>query len=152
MAPALTASTAVMAARRQLPTAAQSSMLAMRMLAMQQRGYATPMGPPPKNFRTSKRVEFAWEKDNTLDKMGKYFLLTEMARGMYVLMEQFFRPPYTIYYPFEKVRCPGFAGTGVRSSRDTDGGSGPDLSPVPRRARPATIPLGRRALHRLQAL
>jgi NADH dehydrogenase (ubiquinone) Fe-S protein 8 len=25
-----------------------------------------------------------------------------MARGMYVVLEQFFRPPYTIMYPFEK--------------------------------------------------
>lgn len=37
-----------------------------------------------------------------MDKVGKYFLLAEMARGMYLLLEQFFRPPYTIYYPFEK--------------------------------------------------
>jgi NADH dehydrogenase (ubiquinone) Fe-S protein 8 len=28
--------------------------------------------------------------------MGKFFLMTEMARGMYVLLEQFFRPPYVI--------------------------------------------------------
>jgi len=28
--------------------------------------------------------------------------MTEMMRGMYVVLEQFFRPPYTIYYPFEK--------------------------------------------------
>lgn len=29
-------------------------------------------------------------------------LLTELARGMYVVLEHFFRPPYTIMYPFEK--------------------------------------------------
>jgi len=29
--------------------------------------------------------------------MGKFFLMTEMARGMYVLLEQFFRPPYVIH-------------------------------------------------------
>jgi formate hydrogenlyase subunit 6/NADH:ubiquinone oxidoreductase subunit I len=29
--------------------------------------------------------------------------MTEMFRGMYVALEQYFRPPYTIYYPFEKV-------------------------------------------------
>jgi len=28
--------------------------------------------------------------------------MTEMFRGMYVVLEQFFRPPYTIMYPFEK--------------------------------------------------
>ena len=58
-----------------------------------QRGYATPMGPPPKGFRTSKPVEWAGDNDSTLDRLGKYFLMTEMARGMYVLLEQFYRPP-----------------------------------------------------------
>jgi len=38
-------------------------------------------------------TEWHEEKEGTLTKVGKYFLLTEMARGMYVLMEQFFRPP-----------------------------------------------------------
>jgi NADH dehydrogenase (ubiquinone) Fe-S protein 8 len=60
------------------------------------RGYATPMGPPPKGFRTSRPVEWAGDKDSTLDKMGKYFLMLEMARGMYILLEQFFRPPYVV--------------------------------------------------------
>ncbi|KAJ6443579.1 NADH-ubiquinone oxidoreductase subunit [Purpureocillium lavendulum] len=106
MAPALTASSAAMGvARRQLLLAAprasavRSAALA---LAQQQRGYATPRGPPPANFRTSRRTEWPWDKESTLDRMGKFFLLTEMARGMYVLLEQFFRPPYTIFYPFEK--------------------------------------------------
>jgi len=40
--------------------------------------------------------------ESTLDIAGKYFLMTEMARGMWVVLEQMFRPPYTIYYPFEK--------------------------------------------------
>ncbi|KAK4038650.1 oxidoreductase-like protein [Parachaetomium inaequale] len=66
------------------------------------RGYATPMGPPPKNFRLKPPATWDQEKESTFDRVGKYFLLTEMMRGMYVLMEQFFRPPYTIYYPFEK--------------------------------------------------
>ncbi|KAL7957685.1 hypothetical protein V8C34DRAFT_284943 [Trichoderma compactum] len=108
MAPTLSASAAAMLAKRQLaraPASTSSLMMATRMLATpyhQQRGYATPNGPPPQNFRTSKQVEWAWEKDSLLDRLGKYFLMTEMARGMYVLLEQFFRPPYTIYYPFEK--------------------------------------------------
>ncbi|KAF4982189.1 hypothetical protein FDECE_17555, partial [Fusarium decemcellulare] len=100
MAPALHASTAAMLARRQLT--ASSSLVAARALVAQQRGYATPNGPPPANFRTSRRVEWKWDQDSTLDRVGKFFLMTEMARGMYVLLEQFFRPPYTIYYPFEK--------------------------------------------------
>ncbi|KAK0762895.1 hypothetical protein N5P37_004419 [Trichoderma harzianum] len=109
MAPTLSASAAAMLAKRQLaraPASTSSLMMATRMLAtpyhQQQRGYATPKGPPPQNFRTSKQVEWVWEKDSLLDRLGKYFLMTEMARGMYVLLEQFFRPPYTIYYPFEK--------------------------------------------------
>merc|ERR1712078_603247 len=42
------------------------------------------------------------EQESVLDTTGRQLFVTEMARGMYVLMEQFFRPPYTIYYPFEK--------------------------------------------------
>lgn len=57
------------------------------------RGYATPSGPPPKGFRLQPRPEWDQEKEGTLDRVGKYFLLTEMARGMYVLLEQFVRPP-----------------------------------------------------------
>ncbi|TFB02577.1 hypothetical protein CCMA1212_005283 [Trichoderma ghanense] len=116
MAPTLAVS---MLAKRQLaraPASSASLMMATRMLAsptvyQQQRGYATPKGAPPENFRMSKKTEWVWEKDSLLDRLGKYFLMTEMARGMYVLLEQFFRPPrgiadversYTIYYPFEK--------------------------------------------------
>jgi NADH dehydrogenase (ubiquinone) Fe-S protein 8 len=29
-----------------------------------------------------------------MDKASNYFLLTEIFRGMYVVLEQFFRPPY----------------------------------------------------------
>ncbi|PQE14386.1 hypothetical protein CJF30_00006987 [Rutstroemia sp. NJR-2017a BBW] len=63
---------------------------------------ATPSGPPPAGFRLPKPVRWDEQKESILDKAGKYFLLTEMARGMYVTLEQYFRPPYTIYYPFEK--------------------------------------------------
>ncbi|KAG9249598.1 NADH-ubiquinone oxidoreductase 23 kDa subunit [Emericellopsis atlantica] len=94
---------ATMLVRSTLPRATSRVVAGSSILAQTTaRGYATPSGPPPANFRTGTKVEWAWEKDNTLDRLGKYFLMTEMARGMYVLMEQFFRPPYTIYYPFEK--------------------------------------------------
>ncbi|KAB5533462.1 hypothetical protein GE09DRAFT_1143992 [Coniochaeta sp. 2T2.1] len=66
------------------------------------RGYATPAGPPPKNFRLKPQQSWDQDKEGTFTKIGKYFLLAEMTRGMYVALEQFFRPPYTIYYPFEK--------------------------------------------------
>ena len=97
MAPALHTQKALLAAAvaagRQLPRASPVAAAGRALQLQQRRGYATPKGAPPKAFRTSKPVEFAWEKDNTLDKMGKYFLMTELARGMYVLMEQFFRAP-----------------------------------------------------------
>lgn len=86
------ASSATMLARRQLLAARPVMRAAVAM--HNARGYATPSGPPPTNFRTSRQVMWPGDKDSTLDKLGKYFLLTEMARGMYVLLEQFFRPPY----------------------------------------------------------
>lgn len=80
---------------RTTPAAAQWAMTTRR-------SYATPSGPPPKGFRVKPPTRWDEESESTLDKTGRYFLLTEMARGMYLLMEQFFRPPYTIYYPYEK--------------------------------------------------
>ncbi|KAL2276528.1 hypothetical protein FJTKL_00834 [Diaporthe vaccinii] len=89
----LPAATATTTYRLAAPAAAQ---LIVR------RGYATPLGPPPKGFRQQPTKKWDEEEEATFTKLGKYFLMTEMARGMYVLLEQFFRPPYTIYYPFEK--------------------------------------------------
>ncbi|KAI7900261.1 NADH dehydrogenase iron-sulfur protein 8 [Cokeromyces recurvatus] len=37
-----------------------------------------------------------------LDVAARHLLLTELIRGMWVVLENFFRPPYTIFYPFEK--------------------------------------------------
>lgn len=37
-----------------------------------------------------------------LDVAAQQLLLTELFRGMWVVLENFFRPPYTLYYPFEK--------------------------------------------------
>lgn len=62
------------------------------------RGYATPAGPPPPGFRLRKPEN--WDqmehKETIMDRASNYFLMTEMMRGMYHLMEQFFRPPYVI--------------------------------------------------------
>ncbi|KAL9018546.1 MAG: hypothetical protein Q9185_004148 [Variospora sp. 1 TL-2023] len=63
---------------------------------------ALPAGPPPAGFRLPRAKRWDEGTETSLDKAGKYFLMTEMLRGMYVVIEQFFRPPYTIYYPFEK--------------------------------------------------
>ncbi|CCL98570.1 uncharacterized protein FIBRA_00571 [Fibroporia radiculosa] len=37
-----------------------------------------------------------------IDKAVHLFFFTEILRGMWLVLEQFFRPPYTIMYPFEK--------------------------------------------------
>ncbi|ETW84133.1 quinone oxidoreductase 8 [Heterobasidion irregulare TC 32-1] len=37
-----------------------------------------------------------------LDKAAHLFFFTEIVRGMWLVLEQFFRPPYTIMYPYEK--------------------------------------------------
>ncbi|KAJ7167516.1 hypothetical protein C8R46DRAFT_898901 [Mycena filopes] len=37
-----------------------------------------------------------------VDKAVHLFFFTEILRGMWIVLEQFFRPPYTISYPFEK--------------------------------------------------
>lgn len=91
----LTTSAVSMAARQmplvRVPTAFIRTMPAQMLVA--RRGYATPSGPPPKNFRLQPPKEWDQEKESTLDRVGKYFLMTEMLRGMYLLMEQFFRPP-----------------------------------------------------------
>ena len=91
--PASSSLASVLAARKTCPSATftTSSRLA-----------ALPAGPPPSGFRLPSVKRWDEGKESSLDKAGKYFLLTEMLRGMYVVLEQFFRPPYTIYYPFEK--------------------------------------------------
>ena len=92
-----------MLVRQALPRATGAAILSTStraaVIRQQTRGYATPKGPPPQNFRTSRPVEWHWDKDSMLDRLGKYFLMTEMARGMYVLLEQFFRPPYVFPHP-----------------------------------------------------
>ena len=46
-----------------------------------------------------------------LDKASQSLLLTELVRGMFVVLESFFRPPYTLMYPFEKgALSPRFRG------------------------------------------
>ena len=47
-------------------------------------------------------VDYYSTGPSALDKAAKIFFLTEIARGMWLCLEQFFRQPYTIMYPFEK--------------------------------------------------
>ena len=53
---------------------------------------ATPAGPPPTGFRLPKPKRYD-EGESSLNKASNYFLLTEIFRGMYVVLEQYFRPP-----------------------------------------------------------
>lgn len=55
--------------------------------------HALPAGPPPKGYRLPSPKPFD-AKESVMDRASNYFLLTEMFRGMYVVLEQFFRPPY----------------------------------------------------------
>jgi NADH dehydrogenase (ubiquinone) Fe-S protein 8 len=86
---ATSSSSAVVARRRTTAIAAAAAATS----ALGRRTYATPSGPPPKGFRLPREPNWDEEKESTLDRIGHFFLMTEMARGMYVLMEQFFRPP-----------------------------------------------------------
>ena len=54
---------------------------------------ATTSGPPTANFRQQRPARWNEKKESVWDQAGNYFLLTEMMRGMYVVLEQFFRPP-----------------------------------------------------------
>ena len=47
---------------------------------------------PGGTFRLSEKPGWG-EQEHTLDQAGRYFLMLEMMRGMYVVLEQFFRPP-----------------------------------------------------------
>ena len=70
---------------------------------------ATPHGPPPKGFRLPPPIRWYEKKESLLDQAGRYFLLTEMLRGMWVLMEQFFRPPYAaLPLPFSRTASVAF--------------------------------------------
>lgn len=75
------------------PTTTSSPILAAT-FSTSTRRYALPLGPPPAGFRLPKTKR--WDSpgaEGALSKAGKYFLMTELARGMWVLMEQFFRAP-----------------------------------------------------------
>ncbi|KAK8227146.1 23 kDa subunit of putative NADH-quinone oxidoreductase [Phyllosticta capitalensis] len=63
---------------------------------------ALPSGPPPAGFRLPPPKRWDTTDKNVMDMTSEKFLLLEILRGMYVVLEQFFRPPYTIFYPFEK--------------------------------------------------
>lgn len=65
-------------------------------------GAGNPQSVPPSGFRIHRPPTWEEGHESALDKATKWFLLAEMLRGMWVVLEQYFRAPYTIYYPFEK--------------------------------------------------
>lgn len=54
---------------------------------------ATPAGPPQPDFRLPPPKRWDQGAESSLDKASKYFLLAEIFRGMYVTLEQYFKPP-----------------------------------------------------------
>ncbi|WWD20395.1 NADH dehydrogenase [ubiquinone] iron-sulfur protein 8, mitochondrial [Kwoniella shandongensis] len=63
--------------------------------------------PNPKETTTATaQSEEQWpdysKGPSALDKASQVLFFTEIVRGMWIVLEQFFRPPYTIMYPFEK--------------------------------------------------
>lgn len=54
---------------------------------------ATPAGPPHPSFRLPPPKRWDQGSESSLDKASKYFLMAELFRGMYVVLEQYFRPP-----------------------------------------------------------
>ena len=54
---------------------------------------ASPAGPPKAGFRLPPPKRWDQDSESALDKASKYFLMAEIFRGMYVVLEQFFRPP-----------------------------------------------------------
>ena len=58
--------------------------------------------PPIGGIDPFEGFDKAQEKQKLSDVVASNVLMTEIARGMWVVLENFFRPPYTINYPFEK--------------------------------------------------
>ena len=54
---------------------------------------ALPKGPPQSGFRLPTPKRWDQGDESAVSKAGKYFLMSELLRGMYVVLEQFFRPP-----------------------------------------------------------
>lgn len=104
------------------PTSARSALVARRLLSSSTCSRSQYTSPDKESGLTSgiaSRVHHAEELPREFDKHGNeinpyadgpsaldkavhLFFFTEIIRGMWIVMENFFRPPYTIMYPFEK--------------------------------------------------
>ncbi|PPQ65363.1 hypothetical protein CVT24_011473 [Panaeolus cyanescens] len=61
-----------------------------------------PAPPKPQYDAQGNELDAYKDGPSALDKAVHLFFFTEIIRGMWVVLENFFRPPYTIMYPFEK--------------------------------------------------
>jgi NADH dehydrogenase (ubiquinone) Fe-S protein 8 len=86
-------SISTLARSRALRTIASRHNTAFSTSAQRLRLAENAQGAAPERFRLPTPDKWNENKESIWDQAGKYFLLTEMARGMWVLMEQFFRPP-----------------------------------------------------------
>ncbi|KAL4949970.1 23 kDa subunit of NADH-quinone oxidoreductase [Aspergillus filifer] len=92
----------LLAYRRPMPSVPSSSLVPTANFSTSVTRAALPHGPPQPGFRLPPPQRWDQGTEGSLSKASKYFLMAEIFRGMYVVLEQFFRPPYTIFYPFEK--------------------------------------------------
>lgn len=58
--------------------------------------------PPIKGENPIESYDKSLASQKLYNVVASNILMTEIARGMWVVLENFFRPPYTINYPFEK--------------------------------------------------
>jgi len=61
-----------------------------------------PQTPLYADLNSNEYVQRYKSGERAIDKAVHFFFLSEIMRGMWIVMENFFRPPYTIMYPFEK--------------------------------------------------
>jgi len=107
--PALSATTAL--AQRHIVASASTPRFAVAPLAAQASCFTTSTvhrHASPTNYKQT--ADYS-KGPSALDKAAQVLLLTEIMRGMWVVLENFFRPPYTILYPYEKgALSPRFRG------------------------------------------
>lgn len=98
-----TSSSATAASLRRITFTSSPRLLAVRAASTFNNVAAgSSQGVPPTGFRLHSPPAWDQSRESALTKATKFFLLSEMLRGMYVVLEQFFRAPYTILFPFEK--------------------------------------------------
>lgn len=57
---------------------------------------------PPSEMNQFERLVEESKKDGLIEYYAKYLFMTEIFRGLWVVLENFFRKPFTIDYPREK--------------------------------------------------